>query len=723
MLAIYTAATFLAAALLFVVEPFAAREALPVFGGSPAVWNACVLFFQVAVLAGYVYAHLLTTRVPGRGQLAVHALVLAGAAIVPLGLRVGDTGGESSVWELLSLLAVGVGLPFFAVASAGPLLQRWLGETGHRSASDPYFLYAASNAGSFVGLLAYPFLIERVWSLPEQAVWWRWGFVAFAGASLAAGLWVRGRARTPLPGAGEPESLPATETGAARRRQWAWWCFLAFVPSSLMLGTTQFLSTDIAAAPLLWVAPLGLYLLTFVAAFGRWGDRVTSAAARVWPIVAVAVALAFMLRARSPLAAIITLHLGVLATAGCLCHGRLRASRPGVARLTEFYVCVGVGGALGGVFNSLLAPVLFPDLYEYPLAIVLACAALPASKAGPRWWSRLAWLVPIALGAWVWIGSRAAPAQPGAGRAGLLLVAGAPAIVLFLTSGRRWIFAGGVLAVLAGALLSADGSRIEYRVRSFFGVHTVEIDPTGRFRLLMHGTTAHGVESLDPARRGEPLAYYSRPGPAGHVFTTLGEKLEHVGLVGVGAGSLAAYGHEGQRFDFFDIDPEVVRIARDKRWFTFLSNCRARTRFIIGDGRLAMAREPDATFDMLVLDAFSSDAVPVHLLTIEAVEIYARKLRPGGLLLCHLSNRNLALAPFVAAAAEDLGLTTLVRSDQMTAEQQAKSGRFASEWLVAAEDPATLSTFSRDVRWEPAQRAAKPWTDAHADVVAALRWR
>ncbi|MBK7404053.1 MAG: fused MFS/spermidine synthase [Phycisphaerales bacterium] len=716
MLALYTAAAFLGAALLFIVEPFAARQALPSFGGSPAVWNTCVLFFQVGVLAGYLYAHLLTSRLRGRWQVALHSLVLALGAFAPLGLATEASGFETPAWDLLRLLAVGFGLPFFAVASAGPLLQRWLAETGHRRAPDPYFLYAASNAGSFIGLLAYPFVVERVWTLDQQAAWWRGGFVAFACLSLAAGLRIRKAATANCAAAPVP-------LGRAVWRERAAWTLLAFVPSSLMLGATQFISTDLAAAPLLWVIPLGLYLLTFVAAFGRWGARITPMAARAWPVLVVAIALAFMLRARSPLFAVVGLHLAVLMAAGCLCHGRLRATSPGVSRLTEFYICVAVGGALGGAFNSLLAPILFPDLYEYPIAIAMTCAALPISK-GTLGWKRVAWLLPPALLAWVWMIAPRLPSELlGSHHLALLVGAGLPAIVLFLSSNRRRVFTAATLGVLGGSMLAAGGSHVEYRVRSFFGVHTVEIDESGRYRMLLHGTTAHGVEALDPDRRGEPLAYYARPGPAGQVFTMLGERFEHVGLVGVGAGSLGAYGREGQRFDFFDIDPAVVRIARDPRWFTFLPDCRAHTRFVIGDGRLSLANEPDHTFDLIVLDAFSSDAVPIHMLTREAVATYAAKLRPGGLLLFHLSNRNLALAPFVAAAAAEEGLTCRERRDEVTADQQAKTGRFASEWLVAGAGPEALAPLLRDVRWEEPTRARAPWTDAHADLAAALVWK
>ncbi len=727
MLPIYTAATFLAAALLFAVQPFAARQVLPIFGGSPAVWNTAVMFFQVGLLGGYIYAHLLTSLAGRRVQIGVHLVVLATAALIPIGITpetLAESAGPAGVGQLLWLLTMSVGLPFFAIASAGPLLQRWFSTTGHRSANDPYFLYAASNAGSFVGLLAYPFIIERVWSLPQQAIWWRGGFLVFAALLIVAAI---GTKRMPLSKPAHEESPPPTAPHAPRTlwRQRGWWVFLAFIPSSLMLGVTHHISTDLAALPLLWVIPLGLYLLTFVAAFSRFGSRVTRLAARAWPIALVMVVLAMLLEARQPILPIIGLHLLVLAAAGCLCHGRLSAGRPGVDRLTEFYLFLAIGGALGGVFNSLLAPVLFNDLYEYPVALVLVCLALPApaavTRATLRLWMRALWLMPLALLAWVWLGPRAhSPTQPGVYNPMLLLVAGLPVLALYLLSQRRLVFTAAAAAVLLGLTIRGDGSQVELRERSFFGIHTVRIDASGSFRELRHGTTVHGIESLDPGARGEPLAYYSRLGPAGQVFSVLDGRIEHAGFIGLGAGSLVAYGREGQRFDIFEIDPTVVRIARNPAWFSFVAGSKAELRFVLGDGRLTLAREPDATYDLIVLDAFSSDAVPLHLLTQEAFAMYGEKLAPGGVLLVHLSNRHLDLGPFVAAALDELGMTARERADSISLDQTARTGRFASRWLVASRDPVVLEPFAQDVRWVEPARAARAWTDARADLVAAL---
>lgn len=712
MLPLYVAATFLGAALLFAIEPFAARQALPLFGGSPAVWNTSVMFFQAVLVLGYLYAHVLTTRLRWRWQWAVHAALLVAAAFAPLTFPDAVPPESAPVGALVWLLFRSIGLPFFALASAGPLLQRWFAATRHRAGDDPYFLYAASNAGSFLGLLAYPFLIEPLLPLGEQAAWWRGGFLLFAVLVLAAGARVRPDAprRTP----------PPDRTSAERPRlERFWWLFLAFVPSSLMLGSTQYISTDLAAAPLLWVIPLGLYLLTFVAAFSRFGDRLTHLAARAWPVVLIAIAVVFLIDARGPILAIVGLHLLVLVIAGVLCHGRLRAMRPDVGRLTEFYLLVSIGGAMGGIFNGLVAPVVFNDLLEYPIAIALACFALPAAETGRTRRGLLFAAAPIALLVWVAVVPRLLPSG-GVRQPLLLLSAGVPAFGLFLTSVRPGLFAVCAGVVLLAASMHPDGGTIELRDRTFFGVHTVGLDATGRFRVLSHGNTVHGVESIDPEGRGVPLAYYHRAGPAGQVFGLLGDAADSVGVIGLGAGSLAAYGREGQRMDFFELDPHVVRIARDERYFSFLAASPAQTRCVVGDGRLMLGAEPDASYDILVLDAFSSDAVPVHLLTVEALTLFASKLEADGVMLFHLSNRNLRLTPLVAAACDRVGLSALVRRDLRTADAQRDEGRYASEWLVASPDESILARIGRDVRWERPVPAARPWTDNHADLVSAL---
>lgn len=447
-----------------------------------------------------------------------------------------------------------------------------------------------------------------------------------------------------------------------------------------------------------------------------------------------AVVLAFLLQARQPILAIIGLHLAVLAAAGCLCHARLRGARPGVARLTEFYLCLAIGGALGGVCNSLIAPVVFNNLHEYPAAIALACLAMPRataarhavtphSAASPTQRLRppMLWLVPVALLAWVWLGPRTNLTETGTGQGiRLFAVVGLPVLALFLLSKRRLLFTTATAAMLLAIALRSDGSHIELRERSFFGIHTVRIDADARFRQLGHGVTIHGMAWLDPDKHGEPLTYYHRQGPAGQVFTRFGDRFDRAAFIGLGAGSLAAYAREGQRFDFYEIDPAVVRIASNPAYFPFIADSPAEVSFVIGDGRLMLGRAASATYDLIVLDAFSSDAVPMHLLTREAFEVYAAKLKPDALLLVHLSNLHLHLGPFVAAGLRDAGLVALERRDERSLEQQTDLGQYQSHWMLASRDAHALAPLALDVQWGVPTPAATAWTDAHADLVAAL---
>lgn len=763
--------------LLFAIEPFAARQILPIFGGSPAVWNASVMFFQFELLAGYLYAHVLTKYMPQKIQYLVHTMLLGLALALPVGLAGHDVlpqgvnaGNAAQVWVLVKMLLKSVGLPFFAVASAGPIIGYWFGRANHKYSHDPYFLYAASNVGSVVGLIAYPFLIEPFLDLDTQARWWRIGLAVFFVAiviSVLLAMYHQYASASNRVTADRTASDTGTMAHGTLLAQpislgrWIKWVLLAAMPSSLMLGVTQYLSTDIAPVPLLWVVPLGIYLLSFVAAFSRFGDAVGHIAAKLWPFVAIILLAAFLLHARQPILLLVLLHLVALAVAGCLCHAKLRADRPPIQSLTTFYLALAIGGALGGVFNTLLAPMVFNDLYEYPLLLGLTCLALPRSLASDSAISRLSlhhlWLpaVIVVLGVWVWTGPvllTKLMVHGTAQHATLIkhiLFVGLPAFAVYLTSKKPVYFMFAMMVVLAAMYSSIDGSRVKYQKRTFFGVHRVMIDPSGRFIELLHGSTVHGVASLDPSQRDTPLAYYDRKGPAGFVFGLQDRGVlpvfKRVAFVGLGAGSMAAYGKDGQRFDFYEIDPVVVDIATNPEYFTFVADSPADIHFIMGDGRLNLARpiqaasKPDdsasqALYDIIVLDAFSSDAVPIHLLTKEAIAIYRSRLTPDGILLFHLSNLHLDLVPFVAAACRDsqqlrdghsdisnaTPMVVRVRRDLQTIQSQQKTGRFASTWLIATSNEAIRETFDHDVRWEKPIVSKRAWTDAHADIVAAM---
>jgi SAM-dependent methyltransferase len=637
---LHTTAVFVAAALLFVVEPMVAKMLLPSFGGTPAVWAISLVFFQAVLLAGYAFAHLSFRLLPVRRQaLAQLGLLLLPLLLLPIALpgnAAPAAGADPSLW-LLWILVLMVGLPFFAVTTASPVLQRWFSETGAAGSRDPYFLYAAGNAGSLIGLLAYPTLIEPTLTLHQQARLWTAGYAIFV---VLAGLC----ARRMLAGEGVAATGTVTEAAPAipkttRLR----WIALAALPSALMLGATTYLTTDVAAVPLLWVIPLALYLLSFVAAFARRPPLSPSAVSRAAVVSSLAVAASLLLAAlvptlQLPIWVLVTVHGANLFFIALLVHGRLAAERPAPERLTEFYLLLSTGGVLGGILAALVAPAVFSSVVEYPLALVLCLVLRPGSlrppKAGPlRRNADLLLPFAVLVGTLFLAKSTAGPLR-------LVPLLAVAAVACFAARPLRFALGVGALLLITSvppASLVSD--------RTFFGVIRVEQD--GSKHVLVHGTTVHGVESFARGQRGEPLSYYTRQGPLGQLFRAYEGRIARVAAVGLGSGALAAYGRPGDSFTFYEIDPAVARIAVDPRYFSFVHDSRASVRIVIGDGRLELQGAPDRSYDLIVLDAFSSDSVPVHLLTREAAQLYLRKLRPGGLLAYHVSSRFFDLEPVV----------------------------------------------------------------------------
>lgn len=735
MLPLYAFAIFTSAALLFVLEPLFARLVLPVLGGSPAVWNTSLAFYQATLLAGYLYAHL-TRDLPMRAQVALHALVLiAAAAVLPVRLPVGAPApGQEPVLWLLGALVLGIGLPFFAVSATSPLLQRWFSRSGHVRAHDPYFLYAASNAGSLIGLLSYPFLLEPRWRLAEQSLGWSVGYVALVALVVAGGVFAlrRSSGRTAdeeIRAPAGPESIPWPRI--------ARWVLLAAIPSSLLIGVTTYLQTDLSPMPLLWVAPLGLYLATFILAFGRPDLAPPRVLARILPYAVLPMA---VLLGRSvfqtglgPSGLFIALHLVVFAVVALLCHVQLAEDRPAARHLTSFYLWVALGGALGGSFNALVAPVVFETILEYPIALVAACLLAPQLFRGVET-SRTRLLdvaLPVAVG--VAVAAFAVAAREGliSGEVAVALVLGIPAVVVFSFSRRPLRFGLGVAALLlaSGSLYSEVGSTVAVD-RTFFGVHRVVDDTeTGR-RYLFHGSTLHGVQRIDPARALEPTAYYHPSGPYAQAFLELRSVsrggvvgpqggLRRVAVVGLGSGGMACLGTSEELWDFYEIDPAVERIARTD--FTFLEGCEPETTVTLGDGRLQLAASC-ATYDVIALDAFSSDAIPVHLLTRDAVEGYLGRLHPNGALLFHITNRHLDLEPVLAALARDLGLVAATREDYSLTPDEIRDGKAPSQLVAMSRTREGIAPLLAQ-RWGAlaARADVGVWTDDFSSIVPIFR--
>jgi spermidine synthase len=712
--ALFTLTIFLSAFLLFLVQPMIAKMILPIFGGAPSVWLVSMVFFQLALLVGYAYAHWSVGWLGVRKQRFLHLGLLAFAGLtLPFAVPEGWRPGGAPAAALLGLLAALVGASYLAVSAGSPLLQKWFAATGDREAKDPYFLYAASNVGSMLALIAYPLLVEPLLPLPAQAVLWAGGYalllVGMAGAAVLVKREVTDRA--------EPTDPISWRTRGL-------WVALAAAPSALLLGVTAFLTGNVAPIPLLWVVPLALYLLTFVLAFARNRRVKTSTLGRFVPMAVTPLAIAIILESSEPLLPLAILHLLTFFLAAWMCHSRLVDLRPPEGRLTEFYLWLSVGGVVGGAFAALVAPVVFSRLVEYPIALIVAVLLRPPSEDGRL--NKKDWLyVAVVAAATVLLvsGTRIAdlPAP-----AVIALGVGIPAILCFLAVDRVWRYglSLGALFLIAHVMGVGIGGRLLYAERSFFGIHrVVEQTDEGRpMHLLTHGNTIHGMQDL--ANPGIPLTYYHPTGPVGQVFEHLREDptVRTVGLVGLGVGSLAAYGRSDQRFIFYEIDPVVEKIARDERLFRFLSDSRAQVDVVLGDARLSL-QDGQQLHDLLVLDAFTSDAVPMHLLTVEALRLYFARLSEGGMIAFHISNRYLDLEPVLTAAAAELGLATLYQHDGAVSEQEMAQGKQPSQWYLLARSPNDFREIQRDFRWEvPEPReGVAPWTDDFSNLIRAFR--
>ena len=739
MTALVAAAIFLSSALLFWLEPLFGKIVLPLLGGAPAVWNACLLFYQTALLAGYAWAHA-ADRIGIRKHAAAHLLIsLAALAVLPFavpGTLLPPSNDSPLAWLLL-VLSAGVGLPFVMVAANGPLLQLWYSRSQARRAKDPYFLYAASNMGSAAALLLFPILIERYLTVSTQNQLWRVGYIVIVLLLAACGfLLLRGTVS-----AAEPASAGiARETITMRRR--LYWLALAAIPSSLLLGVTTYISSEVAPIPLLWILPLAIYLATLVVAFAATGrlsaalDSVfakpltlASALGTLAGLVAFAIPCLIVYLVWSARPAVVVAHLLLFAGASLVCHVRLAADRPSAERLTEFYLWMAVGGALGGAFNTLVGPVLFTSVLEYPLALTAVITVLPARvdregrRATPSW-RDLLW--PALLG----VATAMVPWALGASRTELpipsRLLLAIPAIACLAFSGRPLRFGAGLAAVvIASTAYPAEIGTVEYAQRNFFGVHRVLRDDRHGFRWLTHGVTVHGGQPLRDTLRPRPLTYFTPTGPIGDVFRVFGPRhpTGRVAVIGLGAGAMLYYGTPGQSWTFFEIDPAVTAIAENPRFFRFLPDAAAPHRVVGGDARLSLARDT-TTYDLLVLDAFASDAIPTHLLTREAVQLYLSRLRAGGLLVMHISNRFFDLGPVVGRAARDAGLWSSHRVDAGTDDAEV-TGKFGSHWAALARDSADLAPIAAQGEWEPISggERLRVWTDDYSSVLPLLRGR
>ncbi len=716
--------------LLFLVQPMIARMALPRLGGAPAVWNSAMLVYQALLLAGYAYAHRLTQTSPRR-QAIIHIILFAVAILwLPIGLaNLQPPADGSPIFWVPWLLIASIGPLFFVVAAQAPLMQRWYSMSGNQG--EPYALYAASNIGSFGGLIAYPILVEPFTTLQSQK--WIWSGIYLALMALvgicAIQIWRTAGANT------TPTEAAANEAPIGWRRR-LYWIILAAVPSGLMLSTTSHLTTDLMAMPLIWVIPLGIYLLSFSVAFAD-NQKPAYWISRFAPIVLiVSAAFVFVVWGKAAIGGL-TASLSLLFIVAVALHNEMYRTRPAPAQLTSFYLMMSVGGVLGGFFCAIVAPLLFDWTWEHPILILMAAALLPAipllrlnenDKRLPLIMVVIG-MIALALGLF---GGISEPVESSFTK---ILLAATIMTLGIAVAGFRipFLLAVAGLLTINGGWYSVQQSLDGVRMRSYFGTYTVNASESGRVRWLNHGTTMHGMQLLDDPTR--PISYYPDTSGVGiamlNVPRLYGPEAS-IGVVGLGTGTLACYRRPGQYWQFFEIDPLVIEIARERKIFSFLEKCAPDVPITLGDARLTLAAVPEGKFDILALDAFSSDSIPLHLLTKEAFATYRKALKPDGILLVHISNRYIDLNPVVAAEAKANGWSAALRHDSPT-EQLINRGNRASQWIALSRDPAKLAELTGKVdkvksryynseQWLQLDAPGKtsPWTDDYASVLPHL---
>ena len=797
MVLIFTLTVFLSACLLFSVQPMVAKTLLPVFGGGSSVWTTCMLFYQTLLLLGYLYAHILMTRFGRNAQMIIHSVILVVAIVAGVLFDTPQPPPNASEfpvpWLILQLTLVS-GLPFFAISSAGPLIQGWFARTGHHRANDPYFLYAASNAGSLIGLLAYPLVFEPNMGVSSQRESWLIGFGLFSLLAIyAASRTMRPKALTPKEakrqrkaerrlskGDQELEARGSMVTPSPENEEHAhhqdapitwrrrfFWIYLAFVPSTILLGVTSYITTDVVSLPLLWVLPLALYLVTMIIAFSSLVERAVKDLTRPMVILVIGAMVLLManeLNAEGPMVLMVLVELLLLFTIGVVCHGRLAMDRPAAKHLTEFYLLMSVGGAMGGLFNGILAPLVFQTNLEYPIALVLAVIVLPWStdlasltleKARRIRLTRRV-VVPITSLTYVllmgffgqqisaWLHELITGETMGEVPVNMTLVAlisSVPPLLVYLAWKDGLACALTILFPMVAIQYNViSDNKTIYRTRTFYGIHEVTQqylydqvrERLVKIHVIHHGTTIHGIQYLEPDLELEPLGYYHFKGPCGLIMNTIKSMRPEgarIGIMGLGSGAIAAHGRAQDTITFFEIDPAVEAIAQDPTLFTFLEKAPADIEVRLGDGRKLIEESQEKgeqKYDLIHADAFSSDSIPTHLLTVEAINLYFDRLEDDGVVVLHISNRYLDLMPLVfELAVQTTPYAPLVAVDSNIPEEE-RMYRFASVWVVLTRNPATAERLL-DAGMESyviaQEDRIRVWTDDYSNIISLIKWR
>ena len=725
---IFVLTIFLSASLLFSVQPLFTKFTLPLLGGSSNVWNTAMVFFQGTLLCGYIYAHLITKYFPFFVQVVVHCIVMAiGLIFLPISIATGWTPPDSGfhAFWLIGLFGFSIGLPFFAISANAPLLQKWFSYTDHKNADDPYFLYAASNAGSLLSLCLYPLLFEPFLRLGEQAKYWTYGYIALIVLLVILSLIAHGRKANTFTPTTE-KLLPPVKITPSKRLLWIG---LAFIPSSLMLGVTSHMSNNIASAPFLWIIPLVLYLLTFIIVFATNPIVSTQQLKRLFPyVIILAIISGFVLKFWIFLS--ISLSLVCYFIIALMCHSRLSDERPTSENLTEFYIFMSLGGVLGGIFNALLAPIVFDRIYEYLLVLLLADLAIPREgEAGKK--RNRASLILIVTGSLCFISlqfliDKNINPYIASIIGALIMVAG----ITLIQRNKKFVIPN-ILAVSAifvslAPIYLTGLSRLVHLDRSFFGVIRVTADQSDhgikhRFR---HGDTIHNVQLQDEELKKIPLAYYA-PGNtfdrAIQVARASKPSLD-LAVIGLGAGALACYERPDDNWVYFEIDPAVVEMALDPKLFSYMEKCSFDSDIRIGDARLTLEGLDDGSLDLIIVDAFSSDAIPTHLLTREALKLYRSKLTPNGLIFFHTSNRLMDVSSVVVRLANDAEMASKFIAMRDFDEYEYRELYHASTGVLVGPKALINAGTSNDPNWVEfaPSKYVKTWSDDYSNIIGPM---
>lgn len=721
---LFTATIFTSSFLLFLIQPMFARMLLPAVGGAPVVWNTCLVFFQAALLGGYQYAHWLAKRPTTNQQRMIHGVfALLPLIALPIRIPVADATATSQpvVWLLMALLT-GVALPYFVVSTSSPLIQHWFSKTKDPNASDPYFLYATSNVGSLLALLAYPFAFEPYVTLAQQSLVWSIGYGVLVVLLLCCATVAAKSPEKKL----EQAVMKGSSPSPAR---FGWSVFGAFVPSCLLMGATTHISTQVASAPMMWVIPLSLYLLTFVLAFAK--KPLFPTPALQWiaaPLVVMGLVFSFAKIEGGQInfgIAILAFFFGTW-----MCHQRLADDRPAANHLTQFYLALSIGGVLGGLFTGLIAPVVFDNVYEYPLALVL-CALLISPKSDESKIKHVLW---IAIAGLVVSGcvfgypmlQERFPTVFPKGYNYRLMAMWIPSalICLAMVKHRVRFFASCAILAVCGLAYKNSVEKTIVHKRGYFGHLAVRDLEWLGCRQLVHGVITHGLQPLAKEDQQAPASYYHLQGPAGNIMSKRGlPENPTVALVGLGVGGMLAYAQKGHRWTLYEIDPNVVEIASNPKYFTYMSGAKERgaeLKVALGDARTEITKSTD-TYDLIVLDAYSSDNIPIHLLTVDAFRAYEKKLKPGGVLAVHVSNRYMNLEEQVAGICKELGFQHRQRYLAYRGSER-RFGEAAASWVIVGRETKDLGALATDETWREVTppKNLRVWTDQRASMIDAL---